>query len=168
VLDPTRAAETALTQAALVQDGVPTALATTMAVLGEAVATLDIVRIAEVVKRPVRDIAKLYFGLGARLGLDWLRTAASRIKVETPWQKRAIEAVFDDLFAQQGEIARRAVNGASAAKGAANGAMTAWLEHNQATVARIDALLAELKASPTIDLAALTVAGRELRALTSG
>ncbi|HEX9463195.1 MAG TPA: NAD-glutamate dehydrogenase [Alphaproteobacteria bacterium] len=168
-LDATRAAETALIQAALVQDGVPTALATTMSALGEMTAALDIVRIAEVVKRPVRDVAKLYFGLGARLGLDWLRTAASRIKIETPWQKRAIEAVFDDLFAQQGEIARRAVNGAvTTEKSAANGAMTSWLEHNQANVARIDALLVELRASPAIDLAALTVAGRELRALTGG
>ena len=165
VLDSTRTAETALIQAALVQDGVPAKLASAIAVLGDLLAALDIVRIAETVKRPVPDVAQIYFGLGARLGLDWLRTAAARIKIETPWQKRAIEAVYDDLFAQQAEIARRAVNGGAAA---GNGATTNWLQHNQASVARIDGLLAELKTSPAVDLAVLTVAGRELRALTSG
>jgi glutamate dehydrogenase len=167
-LDPTRATETGLVQAALIKDGVPPALATAVSVLGEMIAALDIVRIAETVKAVVPDVARLYFGLGARLGLDWLRTAAGRIKVETPWQKRAVEAVFDDLFAQQGEIARRAIaNGALSGKTAANGAMSAWLEHNQGNVVRIDALLNELRATSTVDLAALTVAGRELRALTT-
>ncbi|MBV8535120.1 MAG: NAD-glutamate dehydrogenase, partial [Alphaproteobacteria bacterium] len=167
-LDSMRAAETGLVQAALIGDGVPPALATHVSVLGELVAALDIVRIAETVKAPVPDVAKLYFGLGARLGLDWLRTAAGRIKIETPWQKRAVEAVFDDLFAQQGEIARRAIDsGIPTGKSAGNGAMAAWLERNQANVARLDGLLHELRASSMVDLAALTVAGRELRSLIS-
>jgi glutamate dehydrogenase len=168
-LDSTRAAETGLVQAALIGEGVPPALASRVSVLGELVAALDIVRIAASVKAPVPDVAKLYFGLGARLGLDWLRTAAGRIKIETPWQKRAVEAVFDDLFAQQGEIARRAIDGGMpAGKSAGNGAMAAWLERNQANVARLDGLLHELRASSMVDLAALTVAGRELRSLISG
>ena len=50
-------------------------------------AGLDIVRIAEAAKVQVVDMARLYFAVGARLGLDWLRAAAAQIKVETPWQK---------------------------------------------------------------------------------
>jgi len=125
-------------------------------------AALDIVRTAEAVKAPILGVAKLYFAVGARLGLDWLRAAAAHIKVETPWQKRAVEAIYDDLAAQQGEIARRAVNGR-----ADDTAMAAWLERNPAALARIDNLLMELKSAPVVDLAALTVAGRELRSLTA-
>ena len=46
-LDPARAAETGIVQAALIKDGVPPDLATHVSVLGELVAALDIVRIAE-------------------------------------------------------------------------------------------------------------------------
>jgi glutamate dehydrogenase len=164
VLDPARVDEITTQQAALTKDGVPQDLAIAISMLDDLAAALDIVRIAEATKMQVVDMARLYFAVGARLGLDWLRAAAARIKVETPWQKRAVEAVYDDLFSQQGEIARRAVEGA---KTAANGALTAWTERNQANLARVDGLLGELKASPVIDLAALTVVGRELRGLTS-
>jgi glutamate dehydrogenase len=164
VLDPARAVEAAKIEAALIKDGVPQPLAAAISTLDDVVTALDIVRISEATKMQVIDMGRLYFAVGARLGLDWLRTAAAHIKVETSWQKRAVEAVYDDLFAQQGEIARRAVEGA---KTAANGALADWTERNQVNLARIDGLLNELKASPVVDLAALTVAGRELRGLTS-
>jgi len=163
VLEAGRAAESGKLAAALAEDGVPAPLANAMSHLDELVAVLDIVRIAEAVKSSVPAVARLYFAVGERLGLDWLRAAAGKIKIETPWQKRAVEAVYDDLSLQQGEIARRAVNGG----GAGEAAMTKWLEGNQASLARIDGLMTELKAAPVVDLAALTVAGRELRALTS-
>jgi glutamate dehydrogenase len=163
VLEAGRVAESGKLAAALAADGVPAALANSVSYLEELVAALDIVRIAEAVKGSVPDVARLYFAVGARLGFDWLRVAASKIKIETPWQKRAVEAVYDDLSLQQGEIARRAVNGGAAG----DAAMTKWTDSNQANLARIDGLMTELKAAPVVDLAALTVAGRELRTLTT-
>ena len=166
VVDEARAAERAKQEAELTQNGVPNDLAIAVLGLDDMIAALDIARVAAAVKAPTADVAKLYFSVGARLGLDWLRTAAGQIKIETPWQKRAVEAVFDDLQSQQSEIAQRVVNGG--AKGAAaSGAMKAWLDAHPGDLARVDGLLAELRASPVIDLAALTVAGRELRALTA-
>ena len=162
VLDTTRVSESAKLAASLVADGVPAKLAESVSYLEDLIPALDIVRIAETVKSDVSAVARLYFAVGARLGLDWLRSAAGKIKIETPWQKRAVEAVYDDLSLQQGEIARRAVNGGKAA----DAAMTAWMESNRTGLARIDGLLTELKAAAVVDLAALTVAGRELRVLT--
>ncbi len=163
VLDAGRQADSAAMAAELVGSGVPKDLAATISILDDVAAALDIVRTAEAVKAPVTGVAKLYFGVGARLGLDWLRAAASKIKIETPWQKRAVEAIYDDLAAQQGEIARRAVNGKQG-----DNAMDAWLNQNPAALARIDGLMAELRTAPVVDLAALTVAGRELRSMTAG
>ena len=67
-----------------------------------------------------------------------------------------------DLAAQQADLARRVI--------AAGGAdpVAAWLERRKAALARLDALVAELRAAPSVDLAALTVASRELRALLQG
>ena len=64
-----------------------------------------------------------------------------------------------DLAAQQADLARRVIAGEGAG-------LDAWLDRRKAVLERFDALVGELKATPSVDLAALTVAGRELRALT--
>jgi glutamate dehydrogenase len=89
-----------------------------------------------------------------------------RIKPETAWQRLAIVAHIDDLYAQQGELAARAVTTAQGVTGIDALAAT-WIETHRTALARYDAMLAELKAAPSVDLAALTVASRELRSLTA-
>jgi glutamate dehydrogenase len=165
VLDPARAAELAATTKDLIGDGVPGDLARRIARLGELAAGLDIVRIAEAAKAPVEGVARIYFGIGARLGLDWLRGAASRVKTETPWQKLATASIVEDLLALQAELAGRALAAAGGIERVESLA-EAWQLRHKAGLARFDAILAELKASPAPEIAALTVTGRELRALT--
>ncbi|MGQ0663063.1 MAG: NAD-glutamate dehydrogenase [Pseudomonadota bacterium] len=169
VLDRARAAALAERAGRIANDGVPADLAAEMAGLDDLAAAPDLVSIAERLAAgqpgPVEAVAKVYFALGARLGFDWLREVAGRIKAETAWQKRALEAVVDDLLGQQAELAAHAI---AAAGGDPAGADGAWLGRHVAGLLRIDALIAELKAAPAVDLAALTVASRELRALVAG
>ena len=110
-------------------------------------------------------MARVYFGIGARLGLDWLRGAAARVKAETPWQKLAAASIVEDLLALQAELASRAHDRGRRhrTRRERRGGMA---ERHKAGLARFDALLAELKAAPAPEIAALTVTGRELRALT--
>jgi glutamate dehydrogenase len=161
-----RAASLAERRRALEADGVPGALAGLVASLGPLAAGPDIVRIAEITKRPVADVARAYFGIGARLGFTWLRDAALKVRTETNWQRLAAEAVVDDLFQLQADMTRRAMASADTLEGLARSAAD-WAERNRSALARIDSLLTDLKGASTPDLAALTVAGRELRALTS-
>ena len=69
-------------------------------------AALDIVRLSRT-GRPVEDVARVYFSVGARFGLERLRTAGASIPAETPWQKAAVAAVVDDLFNYQSTLASR-------------------------------------------------------------
>jgi glutamate dehydrogenase len=165
VLDGTRGAELAAMAEELTRDGVAADLARRIARLSELAAGLDVVRIAEPADASVEGVAKVYFGIGARLGLDWLRSAASRVKAETQWQKLAAAAIVEDLLALQAELAGRAVTAAGGVEGVETLAQ-AWQERHKAGLARFDAIIAELKAAPAPEIAALTVAGRELRALT--
>ncbi|PYQ27516.1 MAG: hypothetical protein DMF57_18335 [Acidobacteria bacterium] len=66
--------------------GIPAALAQRVASLGVMAAALDIVRLTRA-GRPVDEVARVYFGLGARFGLDRLRAAGASIAADTPWQK---------------------------------------------------------------------------------
>jgi glutamate dehydrogenase len=164
-LEPARRAELAAAAQALVGDGVPDALAQRIVRLGDLASGLDIVRIATRAKAPVAGIARLYFGIGARLGLDWLRGAAARVKAETPWQKLAVAATIEDLLALQAELTARAMRAAGKLENVEKLAEE-WLRQHKAGLARFDAVLAELRAAPVPEIAGLTVASRELRALT--
>src|SRR5260370_31508500 len=78
-------------------------------------AALDIVRLSRA-GRPVEDVARVYFGVGARFGLDRLRAAGSSIAAETPWQKAAVAAVVDDLFNYQSVLASRVITESNGAR----------------------------------------------------
>jgi glutamate dehydrogenase len=147
-------------QGELEADGIPETLAYRVASLGVMSSALDIVRIARG-GRDVADVARVYFGLGARFGLDRLRAAAGAIVAETPWQKAAVAAVLDDLFNYQSTLASRVVE----AHGGAPDPVEAWLAGRARILERVDQTMNDLRTAQTIDLAMLTVASRQLRAL---
>ena len=137
----------------------PERLAYRVASLGVLTAALDIVRLAR--GRAVEEVARVYFGVGARFGLDRLRAAGASIAADTPWQKVAVSAVIDDLFNYQSILASRVI-------GEANGArdpIEPWLAARQRAVERIDQTMTDFRAAQSFDLAMLTVASRQLRAL---
>ena len=147
-------------QGELEGSGIPTRLAYRVASLDVMSAALDIVRLTRS-GRPVEDVARVYFGLGARFGLDRLRAAGSSIAAETPWQKAAVAAVVDDLFNYQSVLASRVI----AETDGARDPVDAWLASRTRVVERIDQTMTDFRAATTIDLAMLTVASRQLRAL---
>ncbi len=160
VLPPALLATFKSRQSELETAGIPQRLAYRVASLTVMSAALDIVRLTRG-GRNVEDVARVYFGLGARFGLDRLRAAGSTIVADTPWQKAAVAAVVDDLFNYQSTLASRVI-------GETNGArepVDSWLATRARAVERIDQTMTDFRAAATIDLAMLTVASRQLRAL---
>jgi glutamate dehydrogenase len=147
-------------QGELEADGIPERLAYRVASLSIMSSALDIVRIARG-GRAVDDVAQVYFGLGARFGLDRLRAAGQAISVDTPWQKAAVAAVLDDLFNYQSTLASRVIGEGNGAKEPVD----AWLGARPRVVERIDQIMNDVRAAQTVDLAMLTVASRQLRSL---
>src|ERR1051325_6453318 len=146
----------------LTVDGIPEDLAQRVASLDVMTSAMDIVRIARTdAAHGVEDVARVYFGVGARLSLDRLRSATATIVAETPWQKTAIAALVDDLFNYQSTLASRVI---AETDGAPNPVAT-WLSARPRVVERVDQTMNELRASATVDLAMLSVASRQLRAL---
>ena len=147
-------------QGELEMDGVPELVAYRISSLGVMGAALDIVRLSRM-GRPVQDVARVYFSVGARFGLERLRTAGASIPAETPWQKAVVAAAVDDLFNYQSVIASRVL-------GEPNGAgdpLDSWLASRPRVVERIDQMMTDFRAAQGVDLAMLTVASRQLRTL---
>ncbi|HEY7688658.1 MAG TPA: NAD-glutamate dehydrogenase domain-containing protein, partial [Dongiaceae bacterium] len=151
---------------AFTDQGAPSDLAELVATLRYLAPCLDVVRIARGANIPVEEVGRTYFAAGDRLGLEWLRQSAAALAAETHWQRQAISAVVEDLFAQQRDLASRMLQHRKA-NGRIEGPELVgdWLDGRAAVTARLEGLLGELRQSGTVDLAMLTVASRELRSL---
>jgi len=159
VLPPSLLSTMKVREAELEADGIPESLAHRVASLDVMSSAMDIVRISRG-GGEVEDAARVYFNLGARFSLDRLRAAGSAITAETPWQKAAVAAVVDDLFNYQSVLASRVIAEANGGQ-----PVESWLANRARVVERIDQTMNDLKAAPSVDLAMLTVASRQLRAL---
>ncbi|HEX7152311.1 MAG TPA: NAD-glutamate dehydrogenase domain-containing protein, partial [Thermoanaerobaculia bacterium] len=149
-------------QAELMEDGIPEALARRVASLDVMTSAMDIVRISRAdAAHGVEDVARVYFGVGARFGLDKLRAQSASIVAETQWQKNALAALVEDLFSYQSTLASRVISETDSAKDP----VESWLASRPRLVERVDATMNDVRGASTVDLAMLTVASRQLRVL---
>ena len=143
--------------AAYAKDGAPVDLANEAAKLPALAGATEIVRLADGDATKVAKAAVVYYAVGDRLSLDWLRASAQAIVASTSWQKQAVAAIADELFAFQAELAARVMASGQDAD--------AWLAARGPAFLRAQQILAEMQTSGGADLAMLAVANRQLRAL---
>lgn len=144
-------------------EGVPKALAQKVAVLTQVASAGDIVRLADESKRPVEEVASLYFTIGTRFGFDWLRDTAAGLPRDLAWNRLAITALIEDLYDCQARITAGVLS--AGGEGDPDQAIEAWKEPRGIVAHRSEQLLSELQAM-TPNLAMLTVANRQLKTLT--
>jgi glutamate dehydrogenase len=116
---------------------------------------------------PVDPVARLYFGVGALLGLDRLRLLAGHITPAEHWDRLAIRRLVDDLFAAQRALAKNLLN-AMPKEAASSEAMTAlshWADENKDALERTRAFLAALETSGDLSIAKLTLATSQIHKL---
>jgi glutamate dehydrogenase len=130
------------------------------------VPALDISEIAGSIDLDAPSAAQVYFALGARLELHWLRDQIVALPRDTRWDAMARAALRDDVYAEQAALTtavlRSGDNGRSPDERVA-----AWLAQNEAEAGRCVRIVADLRAAGPPDLARLSVAVREVRNLIS-
>jgi glutamate dehydrogenase len=158
VLPAAEQAEYRAAASRLETQGVPRELAARVAGLDAAFNALDVMQVADRLKRDVDEVARTHFALAAELDVPWLRSRIGILAAENHWQTLAKAALRDELSA----MLRAATADALGAGGAA-----AWKTRNAALHERFLQILGELRAAESPDLAMLSVAMRELRNLAS-
>src|SRR5215208_3086317 len=148
----------------LTEAGVPPELARRVAILGAMFSELDIVDIATATDGPVEEVASVYFTLGERLRLHWLRVHVEALPRENRWQALARAALRDDLYGQQAELTAEILHN-TPSELPAHERINAWVDVNRAQVERALQVLADIGASGAFGLATLSVALREIRNL---
>ncbi|MQX38518.1 NAD-glutamate dehydrogenase [Roseospira navarrensis] len=145
--------------------GVPEPLAAGVACLPVMASAGDIMRITVGHDLSMDQVARLYFAVGTRLGIGWLRQAAERHENGSHWSKLAISAVAEEVSSHQRQITDRVIEHGQALDDP-DAAIAAWTATNPVTAERAAQLLGELRAaSGGVDLAMLTVASRQFRAM---
>jgi len=152
---------------ALAKKGVPAALAERVAAFDTMSSACDIVRLAGGKARGMEATAALYFVLGKRFGLDWLRGRAEALGVGDYWNDLAVTSLIEDLYGHQFQLCQSVLDAAGDSAEAAEAVAEAWADARRPMVERLNWLLGELRAQESVDLAMLAVANRQIRALVA-
>jgi glutamate dehydrogenase len=137
--------------------GVPRELAHRIAALDHLPQALDIAELAVAHDVEVETAAASYAEVGTQLRLDWFMSLIVQLPRADRWDALARNALREDAASEQ----RRIVDGVMTA-----GSWDAWRATRGAGIARILALLDDLRAHAVYDVGTLSVVVRELRALT--
>jgi glutamate dehydrogenase len=148
----------------LAQSKVPIDLAMRLVSFDPLYSALDIVEIATETKRSVEEVAGVYFGLGARLDLFWLRKQIGGLPADSHWQALAKAGLTDDVSGLQRELTSLVLKLSPQVK-LPDALIKEWEKQNKSTLGRSQQVFADLQSAGNLDLSMLSVALRELRNL---
>jgi glutamate dehydrogenase len=146
-----------------VEAGVPPDLSARIAGLAAHNAALDIVEMATTHKVGVVETARVYFEIGARVGLDWVRDQIEQLSVEGPWQAIARTGLRDAAMRIHRRLAERVLSRTE--EGAAQARVAQWLAAGGGQLPHWQRTLAEMRSSGATDFASLSVGVESVRKL---
>ena len=142
----------------LIEGGMPRVLARRTGLLPHLFSALEVVEIAARRRADVQRVAGVFFGLGERLELNWLRGQVESLKVGGQWHAMSRANLRDELFAHHNAIVEHVLQ----AHGRKKDPVGAWAQERGAEVDRLSRMLAAMKKQAEMDYATLAVAVRAL------
>jgi len=142
--------------------GVPADLANRAAALAALSSALDIVDVAGNRAHDVAAVAAVYFDVGDRLGLHWLRGRIRELPVTSHWHSMARFSLRTELNLSQRDLAARVLDNG---QGQGKAAVRHWVTAQQNACNRYLQLVNDLRSANTRDFAMLSVAVSEARRL---
>jgi glutamate dehydrogenase len=147
----------------LVAEGVPEDIARRHAFQGELVHGPDIIAVAHRSSWDVLEVARAFFVVGERVGLDWLEHRLESLPVETHWQRWAAQSMEDDLFLVRRQLVEKVI--AEVPTAAVDEAIETFFERRVEGEERLQRFVRSLSIEGVTDLAQFTVALRQIRTL---
>lgn len=125
---------------------------------------MDIIDIADIEDRDLDEVAGLYYTLNAHLNVDYLLTAITALDDTERWNALARLALRDDVYSSMRLLTLDVLSGSSPAE-TAEAKIADWETTNTSRLTRARAVLAEIYTSNAVNLATLSVAARQMRAM---
>ncbi len=161
-LSATASARLGVYRAGLIEQHVPERLANRIASLETLHCALDLVEVAMAAKVGIGFAAKVYFDLGERIGLSWIKEQIDGLAVDGQWQAAARRTVRDELYGLQRKITGAALGCRGRDPG---GRVGEWTRRHAAPIDTLKRILADLRTGSPPDFATLSVALQAVRRL---
>ena len=154
----TEEAQVAERSGPLEEGGMPKSLANWAASLHLLYPALDVVETAAKREADVRDVARVFYGLGESLGLNWLRGSVEKLSVEGQWHALARGNLRDELYSHHRKLVGRVLEAYPEDKNP----LRRWLNDNAREVENISIMLKDMHSLGSMDYAVVSVAVRSL------
>ncbi|WP_292007390.1 NAD-glutamate dehydrogenase domain-containing protein [Chiayiivirga sp.] len=144
--------------------GFPQAMAEKLAALPFVSSALDVVEVALERKLEVKDVAKVYFGLGEALHLKWLLQKIDELPVEGRWSAHARGVMRDELQGQQSVLVAQVL---AQGKGTPEQRVASWMGRDDSGLRFTQSMFADMRNQRGMDFPTVSVAVRRLAQLAA-
>ncbi len=141
---------------AMIDGGMPKALANQTATLHQLYPALDIVETAARRQIDVKRVAAVFFGLGEQLRLKWLQESLEKLPVQGQWHAQARGNMREELYRQHHKLTARILEEFPDDKHP----VASWVAANSEDVERALKLFESMRRMENMDYATLSVAVR--------
>ncbi|MFE3702781.1 hypothetical protein ACFXO7_33500 [Nocardia tengchongensis] len=145
--------------------GVSHELAARVHLLLDQFGLLDIIEVADAGSHDVADVAGLYYALSQHLGTVRLLQSVSRLSTEDRWGSMARLALRDDLYGSLRLLCLALLADRPDPAEPPADTIARWATRNATRIHRTSTTLTEILDGPTADVAAMSVAVRQIRGL---
>jgi len=146
---------------ALAADGTPHALAQRIAPLGRLAELFEVAQIAATADVSRSMAAEVYYRVGEVVDLDWVRQNLDSLPAEGRWERRAVEGLYEGLVYARRQIAHNVLL-CRQGSGPVDACLHEYVEGHAEQLAKLRALIDDIRSAPHATLAALLVVVREL------
>jgi glutamate dehydrogenase len=162
VLSVTEQARMNVRRSQLIEQHVPEQLASRIASLEPLHCALDLVEVTMAARVDIGYAARMYFDLGERIGLTWIKEQIEGLAADGHWQAVARGTLRDNLY----ELQRKITGAALACKGRdAAGRVDQWIARHSVPVDSLKRVVVDLRTGGPPDFATLSVALQAVRRL---
>lgn len=130
-------------------------------------AALDVVEIANKTEAKVDMSAALFFALGEKLNLLWLRDMIEQLEVIGPWHAHARGVLRDELFEHHNALTQAVIRKYESDGNDAELIINAWVADNRASVKGVRVMLQQIRSEKIADYATVMVAVRSINNLVA-
>jgi glutamate dehydrogenase len=146
-------------------NNVENVLAKKIAALDPISSAFDIAEISAKSKFDLSVIAKIYFEVGTRFGLKWLRNTLSEISCDGYWDRLSNKTIIEDFYTYQARIAKQIVDENCDKKSCGLDSVEDWIKSEGFLVERYDNFINDLRISTSFDVSMFVVALNRLKPL---
>lgn len=140
---------------------VPMKLAKNVALLGPLSTAYSIAEISNRLKVPTEKVMQIYFEIGERFSISWLRHSANQLLANSRWEKLAIRGFKDELYDIHRKITATIIEYSEKQEDG----LEKWFKHNAKHVKLYDRFIVEVKSQTTIEYPMIDLSLKKLSIL---